>query len=118
MRDNDPERNRLASDRVRNSVQAYLQPILLVVLGTILWSAWTRLQIASDKQAEGQQQVLVVLTQIQDKLGNNDVAVRRMQKEITEIVNLQADHEHRITLLESKQADDNSTGHSFRPGEQ
>lgn len=97
------------------AIQAWLTPIILVVLGTVLWSQWGKVQESIAKQADAQQQIMVKLATIQEQIREGQYLYSGVRATIKDMATEQRNHEHRLTVIESVKRDA-STGRQFRPG--
>lgn len=106
-------RDHHAGYRFRDAIQSYLTPIILIVLGTVLWSQWSGVQVSIAEQATAQQQIMVQLATIQEQIREGQQAYDSTENQISSLQATQRDHEHRLTVLEA--LGKGSTGVQFKP---
>lgn len=102
------------ADKITTQINAWISPIIMVVLGTLLLTQWNNIQAAIRSQASAQQQIMVQLATIQEQIREGQQSYSAITNQVSDLQTEQRDHEHRITILETANKDP-STGKQFRP---
>ena len=87
---------------VESAIKAWLAPLLIVALGAMISFQWRDMSASQRQLAKQVQTISVQLATMAQQRADQESSISAMQTSISQIQTVQADHEHRITVLEQR----------------